>query len=391
MLNIFLFLVIVIILGVLYALAKFFILKVPPDMVYVIERFGVPRKEVIERQLKTAIIKNSSSNAEGIVEDPDEVIEEDVEEDAEEDVEEDFDENIDSDIVEDPEEEISEDVDDNIDSSKKSFSFKTKKPAEKQKKEIRFKSFSRLILFIPKWDTIRKKVPLGDVQHDVVKIKAPTADRIDMMLDTYIIYRVFDPISFTYEIKDFDEVLEQFSKTALLNRIGKMLMQEVIEDVEKINDDLAKNLSKIMNTQKYGFKIVSFVIQERTPPISIKEAMEAARKEELDGQAKETKALYELKVSAAENEKAEARAESLAKQKRTKAEADVYQESLLLAEYVKHGLGEYYVKEKIAKSLADGNATVISGSEATFGLLNSVSPKNQKAIKAAVASEAEET
>ena len=365
-----LLLIIIVLIGAFF---KFCIIEVPSNEVYITERLKVPRYKVIKRLLKTAIVKNDVSDNEDIVEDSFD----ETEAEAEVEVEDDEDEDDDAKVEE--------------DKNRTFLPFKLKKPQRKKKRRMYFGSFSRLVIMLPRVDSIKKKVTLADIDHDVIKVKATTRDDIDMILDTYVVYRVFDPISFTYEIQNFEVILEQFSKNAVLNRIGKMFMQDVIDSVEELNKDLAENLNQIMNTQKYGFQVVSFIVQDRIPPNSIKEAMEKKRKEELDGKAAETKAMYEKRVSALNNERNIEKAKAEAEQTRITAEAKVYEEGLLISKYVENGLGELYVKEQMAKALANGNATVIAGSEATFGLLNSVSQKDQNAIKVAVASESSGT
>lgn len=139
------------------------------------------------------------------------------------------------------------------------------------------------------------KVDMRVVTIDVPKQEVMTKDNVPTKINAVVYFRVKDADKAVIEIEDYEFAISQLSQTTLRDVIGKVELDEVLAE----RDKLAKQITKIVDdlTDKWGIDIVAIEIKDVELPESMKRAMASQAEAERDRRARITLAEGELQAS----------------------------------------------------------------------------------------------
>ncbi|MEK6972881.1 MAG: SPFH domain-containing protein [archaeon] len=152
------------------------------------------------------------------------------------------------------------------------------------------------------------KVDLRTKTTDVPKQDVITKDSIEVRIDAILYLRIKkDPqsiIKSVIEVEDYNLAAQNFIMAALRNKIGNMLLSDVIANINSLNEELAHELKLLI--EGWGLDVVDVEIKEVQIPRKIIEAMhdekaavqeKLARMERAKAQAEEINAVSEATKS----------------------------------------------------------------------------------------------
>ncbi len=186
-----------------------------------------------------------------------------------------------------------------------------------------------------RYTRITSRIDLRESVYDFPKQNVITKDNVTMEINALLYYQIMDPIASVYEVINLPEAIEKLTQTSLRNVIGSMDLDETWVSRDQINERLRIILDEA--TDKWGVKVNRVELQEVSPPVDIRQAMEKQMRAERDRRAiilesegkkraaiLESEGVKESKVLRAQGE-AEAlilRAESEAEARLKKSEAE---------------------------------------------------------------------
>lgn len=129
----------------------------------------------------------------------------------------------------------------------------------------------------------RYRIDLRETVDDFPKQNVITKDNVNMEINALLYYQIIDPKAAVYQIVNLTEAIEKLTQTTLRNVIGSMELDETLVSRDAINAKLTIILDHA--TDKWGVKVNRVELQEVTPPIEIRHAMEKQMKAERDKRA----------------------------------------------------------------------------------------------------------
>ncbi len=128
-------------------------------------------------------------------------------------------------------------------------------------------------VLIPFVDRIAYAFSLKEQVMDVPAQVCITKDNVSVEVDGIIYLEVQDAYKAAYGIDDYLRAASQLAQTTLRSAIGKIDLDKTFEEREKINNEVIDAIDQAAMT--WGVKVLRYEIKDITPPISVKEAMEA--------------------------------------------------------------------------------------------------------------------
>lgn len=114
------------------------------------------------------------------------------------------------------------------------------------------------------------------LKEQVVDIPAQiciTKDNVSVEVDGIIYLEVQDAFKAAYGIDNYLRAASQLAQTTLRSAIGKIDLDKTFEEREKINNEVIEAIDQA--ALSWGVKVLRYEIKDITPPVSVKEAMEA--------------------------------------------------------------------------------------------------------------------
>jgi regulator of protease activity HflC (stomatin/prohibitin superfamily) len=114
------------------------------------------------------------------------------------------------------------------------------------------------------------------LKEQVVDIPAQiciTKDNVSVEVDGIIYLEIQDAHKAAYGIDDYLRAATQLAQTTLRSAIGKIDLDKTFEEREKINTEVIDAIDQA--AMSWGVKVLRYEIKDITPPISVKQAMEA--------------------------------------------------------------------------------------------------------------------
>ncbi len=114
------------------------------------------------------------------------------------------------------------------------------------------------------------------LKEQVVDIPAQiciTKDNVSVEVDGIIYLEVQDAFKAAYGIDNYLKAASQLAQTTLRSAIGKIDLDKTFEEREKINNEVIEAIDQA--ALSWGVKVLRYEIKDITPPVSVKEAMEA--------------------------------------------------------------------------------------------------------------------
>ena len=127
------------------------------------------------------------------------------------------------------------------------------------------------------------RLDMREAVYDFPKQNVITKDNVTMEISALLYYQITDPKAAVYEVANLPEAIEKLTQTTLRNVIGSMDLDESLVSRDQINERLRIILDEA--TDKWGVKINRVELQEVTPPLDIRQAMEKQMRAERDRRA----------------------------------------------------------------------------------------------------------
>ena len=137
----------------------------------------------------------------------------------------------------------------------------------------RFRRYSRIV----------DRIDMRESVYDFPKQNVITKDNVTMEINALLYYQITDPRAAIYEVANLPEAIEKLTQTTLRNVIGSMDLDESLISRDSINEKLRLILDEA--TDKWGVKVNRVELQEVSPPIDIRQAMEKQMRAERDRRA----------------------------------------------------------------------------------------------------------
>jgi regulator of protease activity HflC (stomatin/prohibitin superfamily) len=193
----------------------------------------------------------------------------------------------------------------------------------------RLGKFSRTLdagfhILIPFIDKAAYKFTLKEQVVDIPAQVCITNDNVSVEVDGIIYLEVQDAHKAAYGIDNYLRAASQLAQTTLRSAIGKIDLDRTFEERVKINTEVIDAIDQA--ALSWGVKVLRYEIKDITPPISVKEAMEAQmtaeRRKRADIATSEGVRQSMINQSEGEKQKQINEAEGKAAQVRLVAEAD---------------------------------------------------------------------
>ncbi len=151
-----------------------------------------------------------------------------------------------------------------------------------------------LILLIPFIERMTK-VDLRTVTMDVPAQEVITRDNVTVRVNAVAYFRVLDPNAAVVNIADYIRATSQIAQTTLRSVLGQSMLDELLSEREKINEELATIIDQ--QTEPWGIKVSIVEVKDVELPQSMQRAMARQAEAERDKRAKIINAEGELLAS----------------------------------------------------------------------------------------------
>lgn len=152
------------------------------------------------------------------------------------------------------------------------------------------------------------KISLRTITLDVPPQDVITKDNISIKVNAVVYFRVLDPNKAIVEVEDYYFATSQMAQTTLRSVLGQMVLDELLSEREKINNQLQDILDKA--TDPWGIKVSNVELKHLDLPQEMQRAMARQAEAERERRAKIISAEGEYQAA----EKLTAAAEMLSKE-----------------------------------------------------------------------------
>ena len=128
-------------------------------------------------------------------------------------------------------------------------------------------------IIIPFVDKAAYKFSLKEAVVDIPAQICITKDNVSVEVDGLIYLEVEDAHKAAYGIDNYLRAASQLAQTTLRSAIGKIDLDKTFEEREKINAEVIDAIDQA--AMSWGVKVLRYEIKDITPPMSVKQAMEA--------------------------------------------------------------------------------------------------------------------
>jgi len=128
-------------------------------------------------------------------------------------------------------------------------------------------------VLIPFMDRAAYRFSLKEQVMDIPAQICITKDNVSVEVDGLIYLEVQDAKMAAYGIDNYLRAASQLAQTTLRSAIGKIDLDKTFEEREKINTEVIDAIDQA--ALSWGVKVLRYEIKDITPPVSVKEAMEA--------------------------------------------------------------------------------------------------------------------
>ena len=132
----------------------------------------------------------------------------------------------------------------------------------------------------------RTKVPGHRTEYQKTGFDAEslmlTSDRNVIDLEWIIQYKVHDPISFAFKVKDVKQAVRDSSEVALRRIVGNMTFDYVLSNREMLAAATQREVQTSLDRYQAGIKIVTVQLQDVNPPEKVKPAFNEVNEADQD-------------------------------------------------------------------------------------------------------------
>lgn len=104
-----------------------------------------------------------------------------------------------------------------------------------------------------------QKITLRVVVHDVPPQDVITKDNVSVKVNAVVYFKVVDPQKAILVVQDFFYATSQLSQTTLRSVLGRMEMDELLANREKVNSELQQILDN--DTEPWGIKVIKVEVK----------------------------------------------------------------------------------------------------------------------------------
>src|SRR5208283_1687569 len=151
-----------------------------------------------------------------------------------------------------------------------------------------------LIFVVPGIQQIMR-VSLRTVVLDVPPQDIITRDNVSLKVNAVVYYRVIDPSKAILQVENYLYATSQISQTTLRSVLGKMELDDLLGNRDKINVELQKILD--IHAEPWGIKVLTVEVKNVDLPIEMQRAMAKQAEAERERRAKIIHAEGELQAS----------------------------------------------------------------------------------------------
>src|SRR5438093_8755789 len=141
----------------------------------------------------------------------------------------------------------------------------------------------------------QRKVDMRTITVNVEPQESITKDSVTVKVNAVLWYRVTDPAKAILEVMDFRSAVYQVALTSLRNIIGQHVLDEVLKERDKINDQLRGIVDK--DTEPWGVVVEMVEMKDVEIPQSMQRAMAREAEAMREKRARIIKAEAELEAS----------------------------------------------------------------------------------------------
>ncbi|KAL9653102.1 hypothetical protein ABK040_006320 [Willaertia magna] len=139
------------------------------------------------------------------------------------------------------------------------------------------------------------RISTQETLFDIPEVKVTTKDRLTVVVNCVLFYKIIDAYKAVYEINDVYQSVEQLTFTFIRDAVSKLTLDEAIEGKSQIREAIYQEFKTL--EQNWGIKLTKFDIQSIQPTREILEGIEKLAKSQREAQAEleKTRALQEAK------------------------------------------------------------------------------------------------
>jgi regulator of protease activity HflC (stomatin/prohibitin superfamily) len=151
-----------------------------------------------------------------------------------------------------------------------------------------------LIIVIPGIQSIQR-ISLRTVVLDVPPQDIITRDNVTVKVNAVVYYRVMDAGKAVLQVENFYFATSQLAQTTLRSVLGKMELDDLLSNRDKINVELQHILDQ--DTEPWGVKVAKVEVKNVDLPVEMQRAMAKQAEAERERRAKVIHAAGELQAS----------------------------------------------------------------------------------------------
>ena len=127
-----------------------------------------------------------------------------------------------------------------------------------------------LIFIIPGIDRPRI-VDLRTITYDARLIKIITKDNIRCDVDSFVYYRVVDPLKAVIEVEDYVHATQMLAKTVLRDVLGHAELDDLLTKTEEFTKNIQEEIDEMTNA--WGIKVSAVAISDILLPVEMQRAI----------------------------------------------------------------------------------------------------------------------
>ncbi|MDD3791688.1 MAG: slipin family protein [Candidatus Bathyarchaeota archaeon] len=127
-----------------------------------------------------------------------------------------------------------------------------------------------LFFVIPIVDRIHV-IDLRTSTYDARMIKVITKDNIRCDVDSFVYYRVIDPIKAVVEVEDYVSATQNLSKTVLRDILGHAELDDLLTKTPELTKQIQQEIDEM--TDPWGIKVSAVVISDVILPVEMQRAI----------------------------------------------------------------------------------------------------------------------
>lgn len=151
------------------------------------------------------------------------------------------------------------------------------------------------LFLVPPLISHMSKVDLRIVTLSVPPQEVITRDNVTIKVTAVLYFNVVDPIAAVVNVVDFNQATTQIGQTTLRNVLGQSVLDELLSERNKINQDLQAIIEE--HTSRWGVKVTAVEVKHVELPVTMQRAMAKQAEAEREKRAKVIHAEGELQAS----------------------------------------------------------------------------------------------